>query len=132
MVWAKFVVCLLFGYLGIHKFMEKKIGMGILYLFTMGLMGFGWIYDCIKYLIIAIKHTNTGEKSTEVQSENRVYFDTTYLPAEIPEKHSFSVKKILLWILTGFLGLMALAFLPHISGIIALVASAIVMHVKKL
>ena len=29
MVWAKFIICLLFGYFGVHKFMEKKIGMGM-------------------------------------------------------------------------------------------------------
>ena len=34
MAWIKFIICLFFGYLGIHKFMEKKIGMGIIYLFT--------------------------------------------------------------------------------------------------
>ena len=54
MVWVKFIICLFLGPLGVHKFMEKKNGMGILYLFTMGLLGFGWIYDCIKYLIVAI------------------------------------------------------------------------------
>lgn len=54
MAWIKFIVCLLLGFLGIHKFIEKKIGMGILYLFTCGLFGFGWLYDCIRYFILAI------------------------------------------------------------------------------
>jgi hypothetical protein len=45
-----FLVCLLFGWLGVHKFREKKTGSGILYLFTFGLFGFGWIFDCVKYL----------------------------------------------------------------------------------
>ena len=27
--WTDFVICLLFGWLGVHKFREKKIGMGI-------------------------------------------------------------------------------------------------------
>lgn len=35
--WTDFVICLLFGWLGVHKFREKKIGMGILYLCTFGL-----------------------------------------------------------------------------------------------
>ncbi len=55
MNWWKFMVCMLFGYLGVHKFMEKKIGMGFLYLFTLGLFGVGWIVDTIRYLVIAIK-----------------------------------------------------------------------------
>lgn len=131
MVWVRFIICLFFGYLGVHKFMEKKIGMGILYLFTMGLLGLGWIYDCIKYLIIAIKHTNTREKSVAVQQENRAELNTAYPPEAITPKHSFPVKKILLWVLTGFLGLMALAFLPHISGIISLTAAVIVIPIEK-
>ena len=131
MVWIKFIICLVFGYLGVHKFMEKKNGMGILYLFTMGLFGFGWIYDCIKYLIIAIKSTNTGEKIIEEQSESIAKTNTLYPPVESPLKNNFSVKKVLLWGLTVFLALIALAFFPHISGIIALAAAAIVIPIEK-
>lgn len=36
------------GWLGIHKFKEKKTGMGLVYMFTFGLCGFGWIYDIYK------------------------------------------------------------------------------------
>ena len=39
------VLCL--GWLGVHKFLKKQIGLGILYLFTCGLFGFGWIYDTV-------------------------------------------------------------------------------------
>lgn len=42
------VLCILLGYFGAHKFYEKKIGMGILYFFTLGLFGIGWIVDIIK------------------------------------------------------------------------------------
>lgn len=48
--WVSFVLCLLLGYLGIHKFYEGKIGLGILYLLTWGLCGIGWIIDCIVIL----------------------------------------------------------------------------------
>ena len=37
-----------FGMFGAHKFMKGEIGMGLLYLFTGGLFGIGWIYDIIK------------------------------------------------------------------------------------
>lgn len=45
--WVAFLLCLLLGYFGAHKFYEGKTGMGILYLFTVGLFGIGWIVDCI-------------------------------------------------------------------------------------
>ena len=50
-----FLICLFLGLFGVHKFREKKFKMGVLYLFTGGLFGIGWIYDCIKYLIPAVK-----------------------------------------------------------------------------
>ena len=50
-----FLICLCFGMFGVHKFKEKKFVMGVLYLFTFGLFGFGWMYDCAKYLKPIIK-----------------------------------------------------------------------------
>lgn len=49
--WVSFVLCLLLGYLGAHKFYEGRIGMGILYFFTAGLFGIGWIVDIISILL---------------------------------------------------------------------------------
>lgn len=43
--WVAFFLCL-FTLCG-HKFYEGKIGMGILYLCTVGLFGIGWIIDLI-------------------------------------------------------------------------------------
>ena len=48
--WVAFLLCLFAGYAGLHKFYEGKIGMGILYLFTGGLFGIGWLIDCIALL----------------------------------------------------------------------------------
>lgn len=48
--WVAFFLCLFLGYLGAHKFYEGKTGMGILYVFTMGLFGIGWFFDCITIL----------------------------------------------------------------------------------
>lgn len=48
--WVSFLLCLFLGYWGAHKFYEGKTGMGILYLFTFGLFGFGWLIDCITLL----------------------------------------------------------------------------------
>ena len=48
--WVAFVLCLLFGFMGAHKFYEGRIGMGVLYLFTVGLFGIVWLVDCITLL----------------------------------------------------------------------------------
>lgn len=49
------LLCIFFGLLGIHKFYERKIGMGILYFFTLGLLGIGWLVDVINYIIVIYK-----------------------------------------------------------------------------
>lgn len=45
--WVAFLLCLFFGYFGAHKFYEGRVGQGLLYLFTVGLLGIGWILDCL-------------------------------------------------------------------------------------
>ena len=44
--WIAFLLCLFLGGLGAHKFYEGKVGMGILYLLTLGLFGIGALVDC--------------------------------------------------------------------------------------
>ena len=56
--WMDFLLCLFLGMLGVHKFRENRVGMGLLYLFTGGLFGIGWLIDCIKYLVGAIQNTS--------------------------------------------------------------------------
>lgn len=48
--WIAFLLCLFLGGLGAHKFYEGKVGMGILYLFTLGLFGIGALIDLIVIL----------------------------------------------------------------------------------
>ena len=43
--WITFFLWLFLGGIGAHKFYEGKIGMGILYIFTLGLFGIGLIVD---------------------------------------------------------------------------------------
>ena len=45
--WVTFFLCLFFGYLGLHKFYERKNVMGFIYLFTFGLFGIGLLLDLI-------------------------------------------------------------------------------------
>lgn len=47
--WIALLLCI-FTVCG-HKFYEGKIGMGILYLFTIGLFGIGWIIDIISLAV---------------------------------------------------------------------------------
>lgn len=48
--WVSLCLCIFLGPLGAHKFYEGKGGMGILYLFTCGLFGIGWIIDIFSIL----------------------------------------------------------------------------------
>lgn len=49
--WVAFLLCLFAGFFGVHKFYEEKVGIGIVYFFTAGLFGIGWIIDCIALLL---------------------------------------------------------------------------------
>ena len=45
------LLCFFVGVFGAHQFYAGKVGMGILYFFTVGLFGFGVIVDFIKILL---------------------------------------------------------------------------------
>ncbi len=48
--WVAFTLCLFLGVLGVHRFYVGKAGTGILWLYSCGLFGIGWIADCISIL----------------------------------------------------------------------------------
>lgn len=48
--WVALALCFFLGVIGAHKFYEGKNGMGILYLFTVGLFGIGVFVDFISLL----------------------------------------------------------------------------------
>lgn len=63
--WGDFAICFFFGMFGVHKFRERKIAMGILYLCTGGLFGIGWIVDTIRYFIAAVTGGSIGAITPE-------------------------------------------------------------------
>lgn len=65
-----FLACLFGGWFGLHKFMEKKIGIGILYLLSCGVCGIGWIIDCIIYGSKLLKNSST-QKATPQPVETK-------------------------------------------------------------
>ena len=48
--WVAVLLCFFLGFLGIHKFYEGKAGLGVLYIFTVGLFGIGVLVDFIVLL----------------------------------------------------------------------------------
>lgn len=48
--WVSLLLCIFLGFLGAHKFYEEKAGIGVLYLFTMGVFGIGIFIDFISLL----------------------------------------------------------------------------------
>ena len=46
-----FKLALFGGFLGLHRFYLKLPGSGALYLFTLGFLGVGWLFDCAEMLL---------------------------------------------------------------------------------
>lgn len=85
---TEFVVTVFAGWIGVHKFKQGKVGIGILYLFTFGLFYVGWIYDIIQ-------SWKTYKYACRVQLQNAVAVaapavvpSTNVAPAPTAEKKS--------------------------------------------
>lgn len=59
---VELLLCVFLGYFGVHKFYIGKKGMGILYLFTFGLGGLGWIFDIV---ILSVKVIRKRSSTTQ-------------------------------------------------------------------
>ena len=58
-----FLLCLFLGWLGIHRFYVGKIGTGILWLVTLGILGIGTLVDFIMIIVGTFKDKQ-GKKLT--------------------------------------------------------------------
>lgn len=48
---TRIIIVIFLGMFGVHKFIDKDYKMGIIYLFTGGLFGIGWLIDIVKELV---------------------------------------------------------------------------------
>lgn len=65
-----FLITFFLGPFGVHKFVQKKYGLGFLYLFTFGLFGIGWLVDTIAAFINLF---TSKENSSDRQYINSLY-----------------------------------------------------------
>ena len=56
--WTAFFLCLFLGYFGVHRFYVGKTGTGLIWMFTCGLCGIGWIIDMIMILCGGFRDKN--------------------------------------------------------------------------
>ena len=59
--WVAFFLCLFLGEFGAHRFYVGKIGTGIIWLFTLGFFGIGWILDLI-FILLGGFRDKAGQK----------------------------------------------------------------------
>lgn len=130
MCWIDFLICLFLGPFGVHKFREKRIGMGLLYLFTGGLFFIGWIVDCVRYFSAAINtktyYADNQPAASFTATNMQTIPNSSYNP---PAKTNlrFNWK----WILTAVLTLIMLAFIPSIASLFALIGIALIIPIPQ-
>ena len=56
----RLIICLFAGYFGVHKFLEGRILVGIIYAFTGGLFGVGIFIDAVRYIIKLVESKHSG------------------------------------------------------------------------
>lgn len=80
------LVTVFLGCFGVHKFMKGEIGLGLLYLFTCGGFGIGWIIDSFISIYRLIK--NYTDKSRKAP----IFIESNYLFEEIIDDYVLKYK----------------------------------------
>ena len=68
--WIALALCILVGYLGIHRFYEGKMWTGVLWLCTAGLFGVGVVVDAI-LIILKPEHYQLDERTPQAATDER-------------------------------------------------------------
>ena len=73
----KLIICIIFGASGVHKFIERKIISGLVYLFTFGLFGIGIVVDAIHYIaqLAHLPKVDFVQTHSDVEAYEEEYHD---------------------------------------------------------
>lgn len=83
------IACYAVGYLGIHRFMQRQIGMGILYFFTLGIFSVGWIVDMCKYTYRYFSKSDKGEVYLDYQSLQKIISESERIAKKTSNPETF-------------------------------------------
>lgn len=59
---TELLLCIFLGWLGIHKFYKGKVFLGLLYMFSLGLCGIGWLIDTIVLVVKVINQNRLNKR----------------------------------------------------------------------
>ncbi len=95
---VRVIIVVFLGIFGIHKFIDKDYKMGIIYLFTGGLFGIGWIIDIFKELS---RKENNKDKSL-MSKENLNMINEGKLPNIVVSNINLSKDEICFYLDIGY------------------------------
>ncbi len=109
------LLCIFLGELGVHHFYAGRIGKGILYLLTLGLLGIGWIIDIIfivtgnyrdRYGLLIVRDAGANRYSAgATQGRSVNWEDSPYSSAQTPRRGRKRLYFILMIIFIVFGGM---------------------------
>lgn len=79
-----FLITLCLGWLGVHRFMQKKYLTGAIWLCTLGLCGIGWAIDTIIAFMKMLNQKQTKTENTNKSSGGGTAIRSNLLKVSIP------------------------------------------------
>lgn len=73
-----YLLCLVFGVLGAHRFYLGNRFFGVMYLCTLGLFFSGWITDLCKIPVLVKRANLKIQKKCDIRSCDKIYLDEAY------------------------------------------------------
>jgi len=70
--WKVFFLCLFFGWLGVHRYYERKYVTGVLYTLTLGVLGIGWVFDICSIFTRPLSVEKTGQYIIYLNAVNKL------------------------------------------------------------